>query len=625
MLRRVAFTKAVTAGALGAAAWEVTVRPLVVLGLPVFDLVHLLGTLFTGDAALWWWPVGMLLHGAVGAVWAIFYGYFFWSAFNWRPAVQGLVFSLIPAVLAGLVMVPQLGWMHPTAVRSPESHPGIFAVHLGLGGPLVVVFGHVLYGVTMGSLYTRPVGSRAGLAETKRGSYYTVAKTAPLLPPQTSPAGARPSRFMFATGIEGSYPTIENGRWRVDQMEETGHYRFWRRDLELVRELGLRHLRYGPPLHHVWRGPDSYDWSFTDAVVHGMRELGIVPIMDLCHFGLPTWLGNFQNPDFPELFAAYAAAFARRYDDVTLFTPVNEMFVTAKMSALDGVWNEQLKSERAFVTAAKHLAKANLLAAQSILRERPQAVFVNSESGEFYQACCPDEEVVRVADFENERRFIALDLLYGVPPRDHVRRYLLDNWLGEADYAWFMRTGPGVSLRSILGIDYYEWNEKLIKSDRKPEALGELFGWYVITKQYFDRYRRPLMHTETNSQDAKAAPTWLWRQWHNVQLMRHSGVPVLGFTWYSLVDQVDWNIGLSRPLGNVNPVGLYDLNRDPRPVAESYRRLVAMFGDEGLGSSCGASSLEALLAGEGAAAPGHTRTRHDAGDPVAGGKQGLAR
>ena len=62
------------------------------------------------------------------AVWAIFYGYFFWSAFNWRPAVQGLVFSLIPAVLAGLVMVPQLGWMHPGAMRRPLMYAWIWAV-----------------------------------------------------------------------------------------------------------------------------------------------------------------------------------------------------------------------------------------------------------------------------------------------------------------------------------------------------------------------------------------------------------------------------------------------------------------------------------------------------------------
>jgi hypothetical protein len=42
--------------------------------------------------------------------------------------------------------------------------------------------------------------------------------------------------FMFATGIECSYPTIDGGRWRLDQLESTDHYRFWRRDLELVRE-----------------------------------------------------------------------------------------------------------------------------------------------------------------------------------------------------------------------------------------------------------------------------------------------------------------------------------------------------------------------------------------------------
>jgi hypothetical protein len=62
-----------------------------------------------------------------------------------------------------------------------------------------------------------------------------------------------------------------------------------------------------------------------------------------------------------------------------------------------------------------------------------------------------------------------------------------------------------------------------------------------------------------------------------VQLIQQAGVPVTGFTWYSLQDQVDWDIGLSRAVGNVNPVGLYDLNRDPRPVADAYRFLIDMY------------------------------------------------
>jgi hypothetical protein len=254
------------------------------------------------------------------------------------------------------------------------------------------------------------------------------------------------------------------------------------------------------------------------------------------------------------------------------------MFVAAKMSALLGTWNEQLRTEDAYVTATRRLAKASVLMMQAVARERADAVFVNSESSEFYQACCPDAEVRRIADFENQRRFIALDLVYGVPVREDIRDYLFDHGMPREEYEWFM--GQDVARRAVLGVDYYEWNEKLINSDGRAEGLGELFGWYVITSQYYDRYRRLVMHTETNCPDAREAPGWLWRQWHNVELIRQNGVPVVGFTWYSLQDQVDWGIGMSRALGNVFPVGLFDLNRDPRPVAQAYKHLVDMFGGE---------------------------------------------
>src|ERR1044071_7639459 len=178
--------------------------------------------------------------------------------------------------------------------------------------------------------------------------------------------------FMFATGIECSYPTIEGGRWRHDQLADTKHYRHWRRDLELVRELGLKYLRYGPPLHLMFLGPGRFEWSFMDGVAEAMRRLGIVPIVDLCHFGVPNWIGNFQNPDFPELFAEYASAFARRFPWVQLYTPVNEIYVCAKLSTLVGFWNERARgNHRAFVTALKHLCKANLLAIREILNVRP--------------------------------------------------------------------------------------------------------------------------------------------------------------------------------------------------------------------------------------------------------------
>src|SRR5215203_18535 len=157
--------------------------------------------------------------------------------------------------------------------------------------------------------------------------------------------------FMFATGIECSYPVIRSRAGellRMDLLEKCFHYQRWRDDLHLVRKLGIRYLRYGPPYYSVHRGPGSYDWSFTDEVFAEMKILGIEPIVDLCHFGVPDWIGNFQNPDWPPFFAEYAGVFARRYPWVRFYTPVNEIFVCAKLSALHGFWNEQLRSEEGF-------------------------------------------------------------------------------------------------------------------------------------------------------------------------------------------------------------------------------------------------------------------------------------
>jgi beta-glucosidase len=67
--------------------------------------------------------------------------------------------------------------------------------------------------------------------------------------------------FMFATGIEGSIPTIQGGRVRVDEMEKCGFYKNWKTDLELLEDVGVRFLRFGPPLHRTFLGPDRYDWS----------------------------------------------------------------------------------------------------------------------------------------------------------------------------------------------------------------------------------------------------------------------------------------------------------------------------------------------------------------------------
>ncbi|HLI86841.1 MAG TPA: family 1 glycosylhydrolase [Bryobacteraceae bacterium] len=382
-------------------------------------------------------------------------------------------------------------------------------------------------------------------------------------------------RFLFATGIENSYPTIEwQGRTvRQDELAKTKHYDRWRDDFCLVEELGVQALRYGPPYFSVHTGPGKYDWSFTGETFRALERQNVTVIADLCHFGVPDWVGNFQNPDWPKLFAGYASAFARRFPWVRFYTPVNEIFVAATFSAQFGWWNERLSSDRAFVTALKHLCQANVLAMHAILKVNPEAVFIQSESTQYFHSEAPNCE--DYARRYNEKRFLSLDLTYGHHVNATIYEYLLDNGMTRDEYHWFLQ--HHLRSRCIMGNDYYEANENLVHADGGISPSGEIFGYYPITHQYFARYSLPVMHTETNY-PGEHAIRWLRKEFANVRRLKRDGVPLLGFTWYSLQDQVDWDTALRENNGRVNPLGLCDLDRNIRPVGREYKKLIENWG-----------------------------------------------
>jgi len=380
--------------------------------------------------------------------------------------------------------------------------------------------------------------------------------------------------FMFATGIENSIPTINNGRTRIDEMEKCGHYEHWRTDFDLLRELEIDVLRYGPPLHLTFLGPGRYDWSFADMTFGEIERRDLIPIVDLCHFGVPDWIGNFQNPDFPELFSIYARDFARRYPWVQLYTPINEMFICALFSAAYGWWNEQLTSDEGFVTALKHIVKANVLAMEQILKVRPDAIFIQSESTEYFHAENP--AAIKPAEVMNSKRFLSLDLNYGRRVDSEMYEYLMDSGMTREEYHFFLNRSA-LRHHCIMGNDYYITNEHRVQANGMTRSAGDVFGYDEITRQYYDRYKLPVMHTETNIMEGPCgdeAVNWLWKQWANVLRIRNTGVPIVGFTWYSLTDQMDWDVALRKENNRPTPVGLYDLDRNIRPVGRAYRQLI---------------------------------------------------
>ena len=359
----------------------------------------------------------------------------------------------------------------------------------------------------------------------------------------------------------------------MDELEKCRHYTYWQKDFDLVKEMGIDFLRCGPPLHKTFLGADKFDWSFADLTLNYLKQLKIWPILDLCHFGVPDWIGDFQNPDFPQLFARYSREVAQRYPWIQLYTPINEMYICALFSAYYGWWNEQLTTDRSFVTALKNIVKANILAMQAILEVRPDAIFIQSESSEYFHAENP--RAIKPAELMNARRFLSLDLNYGKHLESDMYEYLMDNGMTREEYHFFLKNH--LKRHCIMGNDYYITNEHRVTAEGKTTASGEIFGYYVITSQYYQRYKLPVMHTETNlwqGPNGDEAVKWLSKEWANVVRVRNDGLPIVGFTWYSLTDQVDWDTALREDNNRVNPLGLYDLDRKIRPVGEAYKQLI---------------------------------------------------
>ena len=171
------------------------------------------------------------------------------------------------------------------------------------------------------------------------------------------------------------------------------------------------------------------------------------------------------------------------------------MFICATFSAaLRLVERAAERATAAFVTALKHIVKANVLAMQAILEVRPDAIFVQSESSEYFHADSPS--AIKPAEIMNARRFLSLDLNYGRRVDSEMYEYLMDNGMTRDEYHFFL--GNSLKHHCIMGNDYYVTNEHRVVADGTHRPSGEVFGYDEITRQYYDRYRLPVMHTETN-------------------------------------------------------------------------------------------------------------------------------
>jgi hypothetical protein len=380
--------------------------------------------------------------------------------------------------------------------------------------------------------------------------------------------------FAVACGEEASDPTVlhDGSVVRVDELSASAHLQHQDADLAAVRALGVRLWRYGMPWRLVEPKPGQYDWRLWDRALEACDRHGLVPIVDLCHFGLPDHYPGFCDPAWVAGFVRYVEGFIARYRDPIFFTPVNEPMITAMCSGSLGIWNDRRSSRADYMTALAHVTLANLEALARIRADRA-GWWIGAEGFGCHIAATADDEAA-AADARALEQLV-WDLHFGVSPRPEVADV---EDLVDVGILSRIRTLAVSSERVIAGHDFYPVSVRLHGSRPQPLTIDERIAAYEReATAWFARYQRPFWVAETSNLGLAVADgvRWLDLLVAGLDRLRAADLPVRGLCWYSRGDQFDWHTMLTRPIGEVTEVGLFDVDRKPRPVAASFARLAA--------------------------------------------------
>lgn len=354
--------------------------------------------------------------------------------------------------------------------------------------------------------------------------------------------------FIWATGIEDTFisqPDRRTGRI-LDEYALTQHYERWEEDLQLMAALGVNAARYGIPWYRVEPRPGEFDWSWTDRVLETLVNThGIEPIIDLVHYGAPGWLeGSFLNPDYPERVAAYARAFAERYQGLCYwYTPLNEPRVHAWFAARLGWWPPYRRTWRDFAAVLVALSRGIVLTQKAVASVEPEATFVHVDATDLYLT--QEEECREETALRQNLVFGALDLVQGLVDTDHaLTGWFLRHRIAAETLDWFRqnRVRPDIVGYNMYPMFSEKWVGRLSSGGIRVKIRpcgGDTFA--RLTRMYAERYGLPVMCTETASNGAPwKRCRWITESIAQIRSLRSDGVPVVGYTYWPLFSLVTW-------------------------------------------------------------------------------------
>ncbi len=332
----------------------------------------------------------------------------------------------------------------------------------------------------------------------------------------------------------------------------------WKEDIRLLKELGQNAFRFSIEWSRIFKTEKDIDYNSLDVYKRITEELlnyNIEPIITIWHFTNPIWFykkGGWLINDNINYFFNYVELIDKHFDNVKYFIILNEPNVYSFKSYLEGTWPPNEKNLLKAFRVLNNLKNAYVMAYKIL--KRPERLISLSQN---------------FIIFRPYRFYNPINIISSIIDNKFFNFYFIDrvkNYMDFVGINYYTR----VFVKFLSNFVYNEISQK--------NCLGwEVYpkGLYKICKHVYKRYKKPIMITENGicTDNDFQRISFIKEHLHYLKKAKSEGVKILGYMYWSFLDNYEWAEGFGPRFGLVE-VDYKTGERKVRNSAYFYKEVI---------------------------------------------------
>ena len=380
------------------------------------------------------------------------------------------------------------------------------------------------------------------------------------------------------------------------------HYHRWKEDIALMRSLGLKSYRFSISWSRIIPSEGKINQKgieFYRNILEELKASGIEPLVTIYHWDLPVWVqekGGWLSDEVIPLFAEYTRVVVDAYSDlVRYWLPMNEPQCFIMNGHMTGA-HAPFKKRYLALPKLTRICLMAFHASAEVIRKRAKteprigiamatsAFIPESESAEDIRKAKEDSFSKGSGLMNN--LWWASPLLEGRPVRAfgifHISKKYMPEIQTKLDFI-------GINTYAPFTDNWYGTDDSV------PAERKNSLGWvndgrclYWTIRFWSERYGLPIMVTENGMCDEDTLGedgtvhdgkriAFMKDYLSNLERAVEEGYPVLGYQYWSLMDNFEWAEGYDPRFGMIY-VDFESGNRYLKDSAIFYKEVIEQNG-----------------------------------------------